>query len=636
MHSTAAFRYPRVLSIAGSDSGGGAGIQADLKTIAALGCFGMTAITALTAQNTLGVRSIHAVPLQILADQIDAVVEDIGVDAVKIGMLHSADTVRTVAAALQRHGLTRVVLDPVMIATSGAKLIDDAAIDVLVRELFPLATVVTPNLDEAALLVGQPLATEADMEAAARQLIERGAHAVLVKGGHLAGDTVSDLLLARGAAPLWMRDARIASPNTHGTGCTLSSAIASELALGADLPQAVQRARDFVRGAQAAGAQRAHRRRQRPAEPRLRAAGHAPAAARMNHALVDPLLAFLAQEGCSDGEFEAMALRLFAQQHAHNAAFRRFCQLRGATPRTVKGWRDIPAVPISAFKEVTLSCTPPEQAERVFMTSGTTRGDVKGRHYHPTIAVWDASFKPNFARRFMQGTPRLPMAILFPSEQELPNSSLAHYLAMAVREFGTADSAYFVNLQGMDHEGLRRFLRRAQASGEPCAVLGASYSFVHFLDAPGEEGFALPAGSRILDTGGYKGQARELSLENFYARLSAAFGVPRERCINMYGMTELSTQFYDDGNAHVPSVKSGPHWLRSRIVDPLTGRDVPSGERGVLVHCDLASFNSVTTILTEDVGVAVDGGFLLLGRAEGAQARGCSLAMQEFLQAARP
>jgi len=249
-----AFRYPRVLSIAGSDSGGGAGIQADLKTFAALGCFGMTAITALTAQNTLGVRSIHAVPLQILADQIDAVVEDIGVDAVKIGMLHSVDTVRTVAQALQRHHLRKVVLDPVMIATSGARLIDDPAIEVLARELFPLATVVTPNLDEAALLVGRPLRSEADMHAAARQLVERGAHAVLLKGGHLAGDTVSDLLLARGAEPLWMRAPRIASGNTHGTGCTLSSAIASHLALGADLVQSVQGARAFVRGALAAGA----------------------------------------------------------------------------------------------------------------------------------------------------------------------------------------------------------------------------------------------------------------------------------------------------------------------------------------------------------------------------------------------
>lgn len=254
MQSTAAFRYPRVLSIAGSDSGGGAGIQADLKTIAALGCFGMTAITALTAQNTLGVRSIHAVPLTILADQIDAVVEDIGVDAVKIGMLHSAETVRTVADALRRHRLDPVVLDPVMIATSGAVLIDQAAVDVLVRELFPLAAVVTPNLDEAALLVGRALRGEADMEAAARELLARGARAVLLKGGHLEGDTVSDLLLAKEAPALWLRGPRIASPNTHGTGCTLSSAIASHLALGATLAEAVQRAREFVRGALAAGA----------------------------------------------------------------------------------------------------------------------------------------------------------------------------------------------------------------------------------------------------------------------------------------------------------------------------------------------------------------------------------------------
>ena len=358
----------------------------------------------------------------------------------------------------------------------------------------------------------------------------------------------------------------------------------------------------------------------------------------MNAPLVESLLAFLAQDGCSDAEFDALALRLFAHQHANNAAFRRFCQLRGATPRSVKSWRDIPAVPINAFKDATLSCTPAADAERVFMTSGTTRGDVKGRHYHPTIAVWDASFTPNFARRFMQGMQRLRMAILFPDEQEMPNSSLAHYLAMAVRLFGTGDSAYFVRRDGMDNDGLRAWLREAERSGDPCAVLGASYSFVHFIDAMSASGerFRLPAGSRLLDTGGYKGNSRELPLEEFYAQLSATFGVPRERCVNMYGMTELSSQLYDDGNAVVPSVKSGPHWIRSRLVDPLTQRDVPRGERGIIVHCDLANFNSATTILTEDVGIAVDGGFLLLGRAEGAQARGCSLAVAEFLQAVAP
>ena len=247
-------RYPRVLSIAGSDSGGGAGVQADLKTFAALGCFGMTAITALTAQNTTGVRSIHAVPLQILADQIDAVVEDIGADAVKIGMLHSAPTVQAVADAIDRHRLRQVVLDPVMVATSGATLIDPPAVASLVRELFPRTALVTPNLDEAALLVDRPLRSEADMEAAARELIARGANAVLVKGGHLEGDTVSDLLLMKDVDPQWMRAPRIATANTHGTGCTLSSAIAAHLALGADLPQAVRQAREFVRGALQAGA----------------------------------------------------------------------------------------------------------------------------------------------------------------------------------------------------------------------------------------------------------------------------------------------------------------------------------------------------------------------------------------------
>lgn len=355
----------------------------------------------------------------------------------------------------------------------------------------------------------------------------------------------------------------------------------------------------------------------------------------MNDDIVAMLLAFLAQDGCSDAEFDALAVRLFARQHAGNAAYRRFCQLRGVAPRTVKSWRDIPAVPISAFKEVTLSCAPADDAQRVFMTSGTTRGDVKGRHYHPTLAVYDASMTRNFARRFMRGADRLRMGILFPDEARMPNSSLAHYLALAVRDFGTPDSAWYVGADGMDTEGVRVMLRAAERSGEPCALLGASYAFVHLLDAfaAGGERFRLPAGSRILDTGGYKGHSRELPLEAFYDGLAATFGVPRALCINMYGMTELSTQLYDDGNAVVPSVKSGPHWIRSRMVDPATGREVPHGERGILVHCDLANFNSVTSILTEDVGVAVDGGFQLLGRAEGVQAKGCSLAVQEFLQA---
>ena len=251
------FRYPRLLTIAGSDSGGGAGIQADLKTFAALGAYGMSAITALTAQNTTGVRAIHSVPADMLEAQIDAVVEDIGVDAVKIGMLHSVETVAAVARALDRHRLPSsipIVLDPVMVATSGAVLIDRAAIDVLVREMFPRATLITPNLDEASLLVGGAIEDEMAIEAAALRLIAMGANAVLVKGGHLDGGTVSDLLVERNGATRWMRAPRIATPNTHGTGCTLSSAIATHLAFGFSLVDALERARDYVRGALAAGA----------------------------------------------------------------------------------------------------------------------------------------------------------------------------------------------------------------------------------------------------------------------------------------------------------------------------------------------------------------------------------------------
>ena len=247
-------QYPRLLTIAGSDSGGGAGIQADLKTFSALGCFGMSAITALTAQNTCGVRAIHGVPPDMLASQIDAVVEDIGVDAVKIGMLHSPEIVQAVADAIDRHSLRRVVLDPVMVATSGAVLIDSPAIAALVRELFGRAVLITPNLDEASLLVGCTLTSEQDMQAAALELLTKGAQAVLLKGGHLAGDVVSDLLQVAGAAPYWMRAPRIATANTHGTGCTLSSAIAAYLALDHSLIDAVEAARVYVRGALAAGA----------------------------------------------------------------------------------------------------------------------------------------------------------------------------------------------------------------------------------------------------------------------------------------------------------------------------------------------------------------------------------------------
>ena len=365
--------------------------------------------------------------------------------------------------------------------------------------------------------------------------------------------------------------------------------------------------------------------------------------------VVERLLAFIGQDTCTEAQFNAMALDLFAFQFEHNAPLRNFCQRRGLTPRRVQHWQDIPAVPISAFKDATLTCLDAEHCERVFMTSGTSRGEIKGRNYHPTIAVWDLSMRSNFARRFVQklsrdygsGAKRMPMLLLFPDESQTQNSSLARYLTQAAQSFGETQGALrnqcFVSAQGLDIESLRRVLDIAIAQAKPVALLGASYSFVHLMDAFQAEGksYRLPLGSMILDTGGYKNQARDLALDAFYEGLSKAFGVRREHCINMYGMTELSSQFYDKGNATLPSVKSGPHWLRTRVLDPLTGLDMPSGEVGLLAHYDLANFNASLAILTEDVGIAVEGGFQLLGRAQGAQAKGCSLAVQEFLELSR-
>ena len=249
--------YARVLSIAGSDSGGGAGIQADLKTCSALGCYGMTAITAITVQNTLGVTGIHGIPLDTVRSQIDVVVEDIGVDAVKIGMLATPEVVGVVADAIARHQIKNVVLDPVMVATSGDRLIVPETAQALVDQLFPLATVITPNLDEAALLLGRNIDGIADLDAAVADLLAMGAPAVLLKGGHLPGDLVMDVLGQQGQASsdyLRLQSQRIVTHNGHGTGCTLSSAIASYLAQGLPLEQAVAQARQYILGAISAGA----------------------------------------------------------------------------------------------------------------------------------------------------------------------------------------------------------------------------------------------------------------------------------------------------------------------------------------------------------------------------------------------
>lgn len=242
-----------VLSIAGSDSSGGAGIQADIKTIEALGLFAQTAITALTAQNTTGVAGVFDSSPEFVRAQIDAVFDDILPDAVKIGMVSSAALVRAIAEGLRAHGASNVVVDPVMVATSGSALMGEGVKDVLVSELFPMADVVTPNIPEAEALTGMSIGTKGDMECAARKIALLTKGAVLIKGGHDIDGGRADDLLYSGGECAWLLGERIDTENTHGTGCTLSSAIACGLAEGRDVRDAVARAKRYVAGALAAG-----------------------------------------------------------------------------------------------------------------------------------------------------------------------------------------------------------------------------------------------------------------------------------------------------------------------------------------------------------------------------------------------
>ena len=245
--------YRRVLTIAGSDSGGGAGIQADMKTISACGCYAATAITAITAQNTQGVTAIETLPAEIVARQIEAVITDIGVDAVKIGMLPSRHIIEAVTRLITRYDLSNVVLDPVMVATSGDRLIPADAATALVTELMPHCTVITPNIPEAEHITGLSIRTKREIDAAATSLRDLGAPNILIKTGHLDAQRLTDYLFADQTYRYTFD--RLSTPNTHGTGCTLSSAIASFLALGHPLPEAVSKAEEYLHKAIRAGAE---------------------------------------------------------------------------------------------------------------------------------------------------------------------------------------------------------------------------------------------------------------------------------------------------------------------------------------------------------------------------------------------
>ncbi|HET7035324.1 MAG TPA: alcohol dehydrogenase catalytic domain-containing protein [Thermomicrobiaceae bacterium] len=348
----------------------------------------------------------------------------------------------------------------------------------------------------------------------------------------------------------------------------------------------------------------------------------------------------------SEDEFDALARQVFAYQYALNEPYRRFCDLRGVTPDTLPGWRSIPAVPIAAFKETTLVCEPVAAADACFMSSGTTRADQRSRHYHPNLRVYDANAAANWRAHLLPDLPdgrRMRLLILNPPPDQLRHSSLAHYLDLMRQRFGAAESAFYVGPAGLDLHSLQDALRRAEAAADPVCVLGATFAFVHLLDRCAEDGitFRLPEGSRVMDTGGVKGKSREIGRSEFLQGVVDRFALPKHHIVNMYGLTELSTQFLDAtlrdhvAGRRLPRYKTVPPWARTRVLDPETLEEVAPGEIGLLCHLDLANRASVSAILSEDLGYELGEGFEIVGRVRGSEARGCSIALDELLQAVR-
>jgi len=340
----------------------------------------------------------------------------------------------------------------------------------------------------------------------------------------------------------------------------------------------------------------------------------------------------------SEARFGELALALFGWQFERCEPYRRFCEGRGATPTSVGDWREVPPVPTGAFKEVELRCFGPERVAHVFRTSGTT-SERRGALWLDTLELYEASLLPTFFAHVLPdlATRPITLRVLAPSAEEAPDSSLSHMFSTVLRAGGLAGGGFDVRGGALDVAGLRAAVERAGEAGEAVALCGTSFSFVHLLDALAERGsrLALPAGSRIMETGGFKGRSRELGRDAFYAALGERLDVAPDRIVNQYGMTELGSQLYDSvlRRPDEPRRKLAPPWLRVRIVDPRNGAEQPEGELGAIVILDLANTGSIQAIQTADLGRRMGDGVEVLGRDPGAEARGCSIAADAMLGA---
>jgi hypothetical protein len=341
------------------------------------------------------------------------------------------------------------------------------------------------------------------------------------------------------------------------------------------------------------------------------------------------------QEGAlapsNDARFNRLALDLFAFQYEHNPAYSRFCSSFGLDPKSVRSWTEIPPVPTGAFKEARLATFPVEQEIQTFRTSGSTT-QRRGELHLDTLELYEASLLATLRAYLRPEEDPIRFAVLAPSARDAPDSSLSYMLDAGVRVLGTDESRFYVHAKSWNPERLFNDLADAR---EPVALVGTAFAFVHFLDFLLERSvrLELPEGSRVMETGGFKGRSRELTREELHGAIEQALSVPGRRIINQYGMCELGSQFYEATlRTDEPTrTKRIPPWVRTRIVDPATLKEAPTGEIGILIHYDLANTGSVLAVQTSDLGRSVQDGFEVLGRAPDAEARGCSLAAEALL-----
>ncbi len=332
----------------------------------------------------------------------------------------------------------------------------------------------------------------------------------------------------------------------------------------------------------------------------------------MDSVLIKALKDFIEYGPHGDIWFPSMAQALFARQYQSCAPYRRLCDAQGITPKTLRRWQDIPAVPAAAFKVFELSAVPIAETVAVFHSSGTT-GAQTSKHYFDAdaLALYEQSLRVGFA----EALPQRPQTLwaLMPEPQSAPNSSLSHMLGTlgAERFFWDNDAALSAALLKLT---------------EPVTLFGTAFAFVQLFDGTAQN-WRLPAGSIVVETGGFKGRTREVPRDELYGLFETRLGVPMDDCDSEYGMSEMASQFYGRG---LSPEKRGPHWVRTRTIDPATGEDAPPGTPGLLRHYDLANFNSVLALQTQDLGTLTPDGFVLHGRAADAEVRGCSLTVEEL------